>query len=171
MDAALLRDRIERYLYIMRAVAPKEVRLRENPMQTSQDEAAIQRLLVTYVETWKRNDMRAWGELFTPDADFVTHTGLWWRSRAENVAGHEAVPASLIAQKAGYELRVMKTELLTSGIALIHATWRWPDLLLPGSARPTDAEGIITMVLVRSADGRWSIRASQNTKALRLDAS
>lgn len=132
-------------------------------MEAAAEIEAIRELLDTYVVTWKRNDMQAWGTLFTEDADFVTHAGIWWKSNAENVAGHEAVPASVIEQKRRYELHVSAIRLLTEDVALVHANWYWPAFVPPTGGQAADVQGIITMVLVRR-DGRWLIRASHNTK-------
>lgn len=134
-------------------------------METAAELDGIRELLDTYLATWRRHDMRAWGSLFTDDADFVTHTGLWWKSNAENVAGHEAVPASVIEQKARYELRVSAIRLLDDDVALVHANWSWPGFVPPTGGQAADVGGIITMILVRR-DGRWRIRASHNTKML-----
>ncbi|WP_129649593.1 SgcJ/EcaC family oxidoreductase [Peristeroidobacter agariperforans] len=134
-------------------------------MEAAAELEAIRKLLETYLAAWRRHDMQAWGALFTDDADFVTHAGLWWRSNAENVAGHESVPASVIEQKVSYELQVSSIRLLADGIALVHAHWYWPGFMPPTGGPAADAGGIITMVLVRR-DGRWAIRASHNTKIL-----
>lgn len=134
-------------------------------MEAAAELEAIRELLDTYLATWRRHDMRAWGALFTDDADFVTHAGLWWKSNAENVAGHESVPAAVIEQKVSYELRVSSIRLLADSIALVHANWYWPRFVPPTGGQAADIQGIITMILVRS-NGRWLIRASHNTKML-----
>jgi hypothetical protein len=43
--------------------------------------------------------MDAWDRLFTNDVDFITHSGSWWKSNQENVAGHQAIPDTVIKQK------------------------------------------------------------------------
>jgi uncharacterized protein (TIGR02246 family) len=134
-------------------------------MEAAAELESIRKLLETYLATWRRHDMRAWGALFTHDADFVTHAGLWWRSNAENVAGHESVPASVIEQKMSYELRISSIRLLADCFALVHAHWYWPGFVPPTGGPAADVRGIITMILVRR-DGRWLIRASHNTKML-----
>ena len=132
-------------------------------MEAAAELEAIRELLETYQARWRRHDMRAWGALFTHDADFVTHAGILWSSNAENVAGHEAVPASVIEQKGRYELRVSSIRLLADGIALVHAHWYWPEFVPPTGGPAANVQGIITMILVRR-DGRWLIRASHNTR-------
>jgi uncharacterized protein (TIGR02246 family) len=63
------------------------------------DEDAIKQVLATYVETWNRHDMTAWGRLFTDDVDYVNRGGGWWRSNRENVDGHTAIHAMLVTQR------------------------------------------------------------------------
>ncbi len=127
------------------------------------DEDAINATLSEYVAAWHRNDMDAWGELFTKDCDFVTNTALWWKGRDENVAEHKAVAAWVHAEKPKYDLRVADITVLADGVALVHAHWEWPGFTDPSAAGPVDRAGHITMVMTRQIDGRWLIRASQNT--------
>ncbi|MES2055415.1 MAG: SgcJ/EcaC family oxidoreductase [Pseudomonadota bacterium] len=128
----------------------------------SEDHKAIKRVLETYVEAWGRHDLDAWAALFSEMCDFVTWSGVWWHSRAENRAGHGAIPDSIIAQMANYRLTVSAIRPLSSDTALVHAFWDWPAFELPGGG-PEDRTGIITMVLARS-DDHWLIRASHNTR-------
>ncbi len=41
------------------------------------DKEAIRMVLASYVETWNRHDMDAWGKLFTDDVDYVNRGGGW----------------------------------------------------------------------------------------------
>ena len=128
------------------------------------DEDAINATLSEYVAAWRRNDMDAWGELFTKDCDFVTNTALWWNGRDQNVAEHNAVAAWIHAEKPKYDLRVVDIVTFADGAALVHAQWEWPGFTDPSAAGPVDRAGHITMVMTRQTNGRWLIRASQNTK-------
>jgi uncharacterized protein (TIGR02246 family) len=127
------------------------------------DDTAIEDVLSHYVETWRAGDMDGWGELFTDDSDFVTHAGIWWTSRHENVAEHKAVPDAVSEQKAHYRLDLAKTSLLSPDIALVHAIWRWPGFVQSPGDEPADRSGIVSMVMVKQGD-RWLIRASHNTR-------
>jgi uncharacterized protein (TIGR02246 family) len=127
------------------------------------DETAIDSVLSRYVETWRTDDMDGWGGLFTDDSDFVTHGGVWWKSKHENVSGHKAVPDAVSRQKPRYRLDRTKACFLTPDIALVHATWQWPGFVQSPGDEPADRSGIVTMVMVRQ-DGRWLIRASHNSR-------
>lgn len=129
---------------------------------------AIRALLEHYTELWIRHEMREWGQLFTEDSDFITHRGVWWRSREDNVRGHEEVPESVLAQKKNYTQTILDIELLAPGVALVHTEWAWPDHVLPGAASGEDRRGLITAVLVHRS-GRWLIRSVHNTRVNGLD--
>jgi uncharacterized protein (TIGR02246 family) len=127
------------------------------------DEDAIRATLAEYVDAWHRNDMDVWGELFTADCDFITNTALWWKGRDENVAEHKSVAGWIHAEKPKYQLSVADVVALADGVALVHAWWEWPGFADPSASRPIDRAGHITMVMTKQTDGRWLIRASQNT--------
>ncbi|WP_239647258.1 YybH family protein [Nocardiopsis baichengensis] len=127
------------------------------------EQHAIEDLVAAHTRLWIDHDMDAWGAYFTEDADFITHRGLWWRTRAENVDGHKDVPASVLAQKADYTQEVASVREIAPDVALVHTLWTWPGHRLPGARPAEDRSGIITLVLVRR-DGEWRIRAAHNTR-------
>ena len=128
------------------------------------DEGAIKKVLATYVETWNKHDMTAWGELFTDDVDYVNRGGGWWKSNKENVEGHRLIHDMLTKQKQKmtYQSDVAEITFLKPDVALVHATWEWPGFALPSGEEAKEFKGIITMVMVKR-DGKWLIRALQNT--------
>ncbi|PXX54087.1 uncharacterized protein (TIGR02246 family) [Nocardia tenerifensis] len=132
------------------------------------DSVAIRELFDRYTELWVRHEMWEWGKLFTEDCDFITHRGMWWRSREENVRGHLDVPESVLAQKKNYSQTVIDVQPLTPGVMLVHTEWAWPDHVLPGAPAAEDRRGLITAVLVRR-EGNWLIRSAHNTRLNGLD--
>ncbi|UCM86525.1 YybH family protein [Streptomyces marincola] len=133
------------------------------------DERDIRQLLATYTDLWVRHEMDAWGALFTEDADFITHRGIWWRSRRENVAGHQDVPDAVLAQKGDYTQEVVSIRGVAPDVALVHTAWSWPGHRPRPSAAPEDRRGLVTLLLVRQPDGAWRIRAAHNTRENGLD--
>ncbi|WP_028925190.1 SgcJ/EcaC family oxidoreductase [Pseudonocardia acaciae] len=127
------------------------------------DERDIRNTLATYTDLWVRHEMDGWGELFTEDSDFITHRGIWWRSRRENVTGHKDVPDSVLAQKKNYTQEIVSIRAVTSDVALVHTAWSWPGLVVPPADAPEDRGGLVTLVMVRRG-GNWLIRAAQNTR-------
>jgi uncharacterized protein (TIGR02246 family) len=126
------------------------------------DEHDIRAVMAATTDLWIRHEIDSWGAYFTEDADFVTHRGVWWISRQENVAGHKNVPAGVIDQKKNYTQDVVTIQEITPDVALVHTRWEWPDHLQPGAEVAQDRGGIITYVLVKR-QGRWLIRAAHNT--------
>ncbi|MCM6775202.1 SgcJ/EcaC family oxidoreductase [Nocardia sp. CDC159] len=128
------------------------------------DERKIRAVVAAQTELWVRHEMAEWGELFTEDSDFIAHSGVWWRSRAENVRGHTDIPESVIAQKPAYTQRIANIAEIAGEVALVHAVWTWPRFRPPGAA-VEDRSGILTYVLVKR-QGNWFVRAAHNTRRL-----
>lgn len=128
------------------------------------DEEAIKAVLATYEETWNKHDMNAWGKLFTDDVDYVNRAGGWWKGNRANVEGHEAIHEAMKKQKQKmtWSAAVEKISFLSSDIALVHATSKWPGFTLPSGEEVKDLRGIMTLVMVKQ-DGKWLIRALHNT--------
>jgi uncharacterized protein (TIGR02246 family) len=55
----------------------------------------VSNIVERFVEYWNRHDMRAFAELFAPDAEFVNVVGLWWKGRGEIRKAHELTHASI----------------------------------------------------------------------------
>jgi len=127
------------------------------------DEEAIRRVIAELADAWNSHDMDTWGMLFTDDADFVNRGGGWWKSNRENVEGHRAIHEMLTRRKQemNFRLRADKISFLTPDIAIIHAMSEWPGSS-PLSGERMATNGIMTMVMVKR-DGKWLIRALQNT--------
>lgn len=68
-----------------------------------------------------------------------------------------------MAEMPKYRSRVAEIILLAADVALVHAQWEWPGFADPAADKPIDRAGHITMVMTKQTDGRWLIRASQNT--------
>ncbi|MEW2354012.1 SgcJ/EcaC family oxidoreductase [Spirillospora sp. NPDC029432] len=132
------------------------------------DESKIRDMLAVQTRHWIRHEMDAWGAFFTDDCDFITHRGLWWRTRQANVDGHKDVPASVVAQKRSYAQEIVSIQDIAPGVALVHTRWTWPEHRLPNAEAPEDRGGLITMVLVKHRD-EWKIRAVHNTRVNGLD--
>ncbi|MGI8485972.1 MAG: SgcJ/EcaC family oxidoreductase [Thermomicrobiales bacterium] len=105
------------------------------------DEDQIMGIFTRYVETWRKHDMDAWGALFTDDADVVSNDGGWATSNQEHVAGHKAIPDTVVSQMANYSLETARINFLTPDIALVHAIWEWPGFIQHMGRRLSTARG------------------------------
>ncbi|SOD60919.1 conserved hypothetical protein [Streptomyces zhaozhouensis] len=128
------------------------------------DERDIRRTLATYTDLWVRHEMDEWGELFTEDSDFITHRGVWWTTRRENVRGHKDIPETVVAQKKHYTQEIVSVQAVAPDVALVHTAWTWPGHRVSTAEPPEDRRGLVTLVLVRQPTGRWLIRAAHNTR-------
>ena len=69
-----------------------------------------------FIHAWNSHDMKAFGELFTEDADFVNVVGKWWKGRARIQAEHERSHAT----------RFKGTTLVETNTTVRRPTWS-PD--------------------------------------------
>ena len=72
-------------------------------------------------------------------------------------------------QKMTYQSDVARITFLKPDIAVAMATWEWPGFTQPSGEEWKGFRGIITMVMIKQ-DGRWLIRALQNTVMSMLPA-
>lgn len=135
---------------------------REEGGDRAADEKAIQAVVAAYGETWNRHDMKAWGKLFTDDVDYVNRFGGWWKGNKTNVEEHVRFHAMWKKQNQGMDwvATAEKISFLTPDIALVHATSKWPGFTTPSGEKLKG--GILTLVMVKQ-DGKWLVRALQNT--------
>jgi len=126
------------------------------------EEAAINRVVARYVETWNSHDMDAWGQLFTEDVDYVNRAGGWWRGNDANVENHKLIHAELAKHNTTYSASVSKIRFLTPEIALVHATWTMAGLAPKQGDTSGEFKGILSMVMIKRSEA-WLIRAAQNT--------
>ncbi len=135
--------------------------LKNNIMMTTENEIKI--FFDRYVDYWNNHDMEMWGSLFTEDTDFITWSGTWYKSKNDNQKNHQKAHQILQEQQQNmtYELRDIKIKMLSPYIAIVHATWVWPNFKT--NQRTENRSGRLTMVLVKTIDN-WLIKATQNTR-------
>lgn len=120
--------------------------------------ATVDSVLEAMLAAWNRHDMRAMGELFTEDADFVNVLGMRFRSRNEIETAHRELHKERFAQT---QIRQLDASVayLSDDIAMAHVRWEMTgDLATNGKIR----RGTMTHVVVRKG-GRWYLRATHNT--------
>lgn len=129
---------------------------------SASDEAAVDDLLDSFGRLFRAGDMEGWAALFHDRSDFISWGGIWWTSRAENLAAHRAIPAAVAVQLPAYRYTTVKREALGAEIVLAHGRWDWPGFVADG-APPEDRAGLLTIVLRKGEPG-WRIRAVHNTR-------
>jgi uncharacterized protein (TIGR02246 family) len=116
-----------------------------------------------YEATFRAADWEAWSSLFSDDADFITWGGIWWRSRAEILAGHQAVEPWIRAQTGNYRVRLLSARAVGAEAAFVHAGWEWSAFQAGEDAATEDRSGVVSMLLIHPERG-WLIQASHNTR-------
>lgn len=119
-------------------------------------------LIHEYVRAWDAKDADAIGRLFVEDADFVNVVGLWWTGRRSIVR----------AQRFGFEhafanakIRVYKVtqRYLGDDAAVVMAQWQITGQVDPEREPVDPRRGLISVTLVKLADGTWLGVSCQNT--------
>ena len=117
-----------------------------------------------FVRGFNTHDAKAFGSLFTEDADWVSVAGIRVKGRAKIQAEHEEAFTTFFKTttlaSTGTEVRLVRPE-----VAVLHFNWELAGQLDPEGKPRGTRRGIITIVAVKQADG-WRISAGQNTNAL-----
>lgn len=119
-------------------------------------------LIAAFADALNGRDADALASLFTEDADFVDFLGHWQQDRNAVREGHLRAFANLLSSGTASFTEVRESDL-GGGVAVCHAAWVIPAHdHLNGEPLP-ERHGIITFVVVTTADG-LRIRAGQNTE-------
>ena len=138
------------------------------------DNQDVQKVVEGFATAWNNHDMEAFGNLFSPDADFVNVTGIHMKGRDEiqshHAWSHGAIPESThvpqtepknygIFKNSTMKFDIADVRFLGNDVALVHVNWQ-----LSGDARSsTPRSGIFLFVLNRGKQG-WEIATAQNTE-------
>jgi uncharacterized protein (TIGR02246 family) len=126
-----------------------------------QDESTIRQVVARYVETWNRKDLEGMHAIDTDDVEWINVRGNHWIGRPTVFKGHKALLGSALA-KTALEILSVKTQKVTSEVALAVATFRFGPLVIPGGQEIPFIKTIASFILVL-ADGEWKIKHFQNT--------
>ncbi|WP_225730825.1 MULTISPECIES: SgcJ/EcaC family oxidoreductase [unclassified Nocardia] len=123
------------------------------------DELAIRELFQRQSDAWAAGDAKAFSEVFTEDADYITFLGTYHRGRTEIETMH--TPLFERFQKGsrldGAELRF---RFLTPDVAIVQSV----GALVKGKGKRTKRNTKVQTTVVVRQDGEWRIAAFQNTK-------
>lgn len=139
------------------------------------DAAAVRKTVNGFAEAWNRHDMRAFGSLFAPDADFVNVAGAPMKGREDiqshHAYSHGAIPADTpgfgpeskkhygIFKNSTMRFDQVEVRFLRPDVALAHVSWQ-----LSGDARSAvPRRGVFLFVLTRE-NGTWLFASAQNTE-------
>lgn len=128
---------------------------------TPKVERAIRAVAEHWQQDWNRHDYKAVGALLTPDADYVTDSGVWLRGRDAFIDWHAKQHPEMYRNSQWTNSNVT-IRFLQPEVAIVHVEWgRQGDLDLHGKLR-RGRPGISTWLLVKVGAG-WRIRTGQDT--------
>ena len=150
-----------------------------NPATAQQSvTAAVTQAVSCIADSSNKHDMRAFGQCFSPTADFVNVIGIWWKGQKAIEKNHaflygtiaESDTEGVTTPLRNYAL--FKTTVLTftsidvrpigPNVAIARATWR-----VVGDPRSNEARnGLMTLVVVNQ-NGRWLVEAVHNGEIAR----
>ncbi|GLX69819.1 SgcJ/EcaC family oxidoreductase [Paenibacillus glycanilyticus] len=127
-----------------------------------EDIQAIHNVFRKLYRAWDQGDGKAYSELFTPDADYVTFFGEHLKGRSEINNAHQALwEGPLRGSRMLADLRDMELRFLSADTAIAHVTgavlMRWQK------KAPASRDSINTNVLVKQ-NGQWTIAAFHNCR-------
>ncbi len=134
------------------------------PTATAADETALRDLFAELLAAWGRGDGRAYGALFTDDAEYVAFDGSNTKGSHAIAATHQRLFDSWLK---GTRLigQIDSLRFLGTDAAVIVATGA---TVMPGKDRPV-RPSIQTLVAARR-DGEWRFVSFQNTRIVKRNA-
>ncbi|HEX4947369.1 MAG TPA: SgcJ/EcaC family oxidoreductase [Blastocatellia bacterium] len=152
---------MQRFLSLLIVIASIASPLAAQTKGSARDEEAVKRIALKWQESWNRHDMKALATLIAEDADLITVSGTWLRSRKEfeedHTKGHETIFKGSVLTMEKTEVKFIKPD-----VAVAHAEWSI-KYGQDAEGRPRQPQrGIFTWV-VEKRQGEWLIIAAQNT--------
>jgi uncharacterized protein (TIGR02246 family) len=127
----------------------------------SQETEHVLAIVSAFAETWNQHDIRAFADLFAPDAEFVNVVGIWWKGKESIRRAHEFTHSSMFKHS---RLSILATEIRfpAEQIAIARSRWSMTGHASPEGALLPERSGILMNVLAKSSNS-WKIIDSQNT--------
>lgn len=122
---------------------------------------SLKHVLDLMVAAWDAGDAKAYANLFTEDATYVTFIGTVSRGRAAIARDHEPV-LTRFQRGSRMRVRVTDTRFVGNSLAIVVSEGG----VGKGDRIPLDK--VQTFVFTRGADGTWLCAAFQNSKKNKL---
>jgi uncharacterized protein (TIGR02246 family) len=129
-----------------------------NQQAPSEAVAAVQAAMQRLERAWNSADGTAFGEPFSPVADFVAIRGDLHAGRDAIAAGHQQILGTIYAGST-IRYQVLRARQLDDRVTLAHVR---ATLSAPGGPLAGEQASTITAVLLKSDEG-WEITAFHNT--------
>jgi len=124
-------------------------------MKTSFSAAQIETLLAAVEQAWNQADLTAYAALYTEDAAYVSRSGALWMGREEIERQHRTA----FAGKSPLRLRAIRSALLESEVALVHA-----EVQITGGGHSEQTIHAVTTFVWVIQPGGWRIAAAHTSE-------
>lgn len=130
---------------------------------TAVAETAVRELFAEVLAAWARGDGRAYGDLFTEEAEYIGFDGSRTSGRAAIAESHQRLFDTWLR---GTRLtgRIESLRHLAPGVVLVLATG---GTVFPGESEPRPSRDSIQTLVAVLQTGEWRFAAFQNTRILR----
>jgi uncharacterized protein (TIGR02246 family) len=118
-------------------------------------------VVAALTDAWNRHDTDAFSSFMADDVQFVNVLGMWWKDRAETVARHKELHASIFKQSR-LTGEVASVKYLRPDVALVHVTWDMVGHAAFDGSPGKPRKGVLSFVLVKDGGG-WLVKAAHNT--------
>ena len=126
----------------------------------SDDEEAVKSIAGNWAEAWNAGDMKAVGDLYTDDSDYVDLFGASHKGRVEIEASFSEINSS-VYKGSKISIETNAVHFVKPDLAVSDAEWEVRDLPeAEGPAPPS--KGQSTVVAAKQADGQWKIVAHRS---------
>jgi len=132
---------------------------------TKDDDKAIRKTLMGVETAWNTHDMKAFGSLFTEDAEWINIVGMHWRGREAVVKAH-AIFHEIMFKNHQLKTDDIKVRSLGGSHAIAVVTTTNDAFTTPDGRVMERAQNRLTYVLSNGPDG-WKIAHGHN---VRVDA-
>jgi uncharacterized protein (TIGR02246 family) len=118
-----------------------------------------------FVRAWNGHDMKALGDLFADDADFIDVFGNWFKGRAAFEPALAQRHRSVF-ENSRFTRKDVAVRRVSPGLAIVHAVIELAGATSPGGQPLAAALGVMSYVMEREGPDGWRILAFQNTAAM-----
>lgn len=125
---------------------------------------AVTRVVRAFADCWNAHDMKAFGDLFASDAEFVDVVGLWWNGRAAIRDAHTFTHRTIF-KRSRLTLDDMSLRWPAPHVALARCRWTLAGHVASDGTPLPERRGILLNVLRKDGD-RWRIIDAQNTDVI-----
>lgn len=118
-------------------------------------------------EAWNRGDVAGFFADFAEDALFAELEGTIYRGRAEMVAAHEELFATVLKGSRLVRGEVPFARIISPGVGVVHGR---VGILMPGEDEPPSTRFSMQLFVTVWRNDRWLVVALENARILSLES-